>query len=72
MKDFKPIDYALAYGELSGKIQWLAIRAKFAHPTKGIDLKTDVEGVALEERQIRERIDALHAANMEALSLDQK
>lgn len=59
---FKPINYAEAYGRLSGMIQHLAIRASFNH----IDHRADILRASLEERQLRERIEAQQKANLES------
>lgn len=70
--EYKPLDYALAYGRLSGLIQFLAVRAKFAKRPEDpgeIDLKAEIERAALEERKIAAEMDAQLRANMETLKL---
>lgn len=59
---FRPINYAEAYGRLSGMIQHLAIRASFNH----IDHRSDILRVSREERELRELIEAQQKANLES------
>jgi hypothetical protein len=60
---FRPVDYAGAYGSLSGKIKYLAIASRL--PAE--DLQKLIQRVALEEQELSDQLSAQHAANMEAL-----
>lgn len=59
---FEPVNYAEAWGRLSGIIQHIALRASFNH----IDHRADILRASLEERELRERIEAQQKANLES------